>query len=341
VSASVIVLAACILLPRFSFLVLDPSFQHRIVLWKTALQLFSHYPFLGIGPGVFGLLHQAHIGQFMTEFPHLLTGALSVHNDALEIALAGGAVSFVLYGLLIGGFFLRAFFSAHASSSQIRAYWIALVSALCVNGLFHSSIMHPLTGIVFFFALGYTPVPGMSALRTQKSTRLLCVFLLPIAGMIIFAASRPLASSYLLAEAKGKPLDEALRIYDRAYAIDRTNYFALHHKGSVLHDAGKEEDALRAFEGSLAINPYYFSSLNNAANAHARLGNTEEAALLYERVIEINPNAYAGYFNYGYILLQQGKREHAHALFKKALALNPNSDLVKTLYDMTSASRNS
>lgn len=83
--------------------------------------------------------------------------------------------------------------------------------------------------------------------------------------------------------------DEALRSFDRAVALKPDSSLDWVNRGALLHDLKRYDDALASFDKSLAIEPDEPRILLNRANTLTALGRNAEAKAVLEQIVKIDP----------------------------------------------------
>ena len=86
-------------------------------------------------------------------------------------------------------------------------------------------------------------------------------------------------------------LDEAVKEYERAIALNPKYAVALANLGSVLLQQGRTRDAVRAAgAGGGAVNPRERRGLNSLSVAYAAEGDIEKALATIDRALKLNPS---------------------------------------------------
>jgi tetratricopeptide (TPR) repeat protein/uncharacterized membrane protein YwzB len=101
--------------------------------------------------------------------------------------------------------------------------------------------------------------------------------------------------------------EESLAASNKAIEINPRLAEAWNNKGIVLDDMSKEVEALAAYDKALAINPQFAEAWNNKGVALRQLDRNEEAIAAYDKAIEINPLFTAAWSNKGNVLADLGK----------------------------------
>jgi serine/threonine protein kinase/tetratricopeptide (TPR) repeat protein len=154
----------------------------------------------------------------------------------------------------------------------------------------------------------------------------------------------------------GEP-EVAMRLLDRALAIDPANTEALRRRANVhrrlgamaqaeadlrrtislrpdfwggynslgvfLYQAGRHNEALEAYGRGLRSAPGNASLLTNAAVAHWALGSIEEAVLMLERVLDVQPDHPFARSNLGTAYFYTGRFEEAAAIYRDEADARP------------------
>jgi protein O-GlcNAc transferase len=159
-------------------------------------------------------------------------------------------------------------------------------------------------------------------------------------------------------KAQGK-LDEAMRSYLEALALQPDYADALCNLASVFQARGRLDKAASCYRRALSVAPDLAAARAGLerlveakekpaeapalAEAHVDRGNAlqtqgrlDEARASYARALELAPDFLAAYVNLGNVILQQGRPQEAIPYFRRALALEP--EMSETLYNLGIAS---
>ena len=128
----------------------------------------------------------------------------------------------------------------------------------------------------------------------------------------------------LLATAYGqqKNPELALRYFDQAIQINRTNPAIFNNKGIVLKELQRFDEAVQSYEAALLINPKYAAAYNNKGNALQALKRFDEALLNYEAALDIKPDYIEAHNNKGNALKELKRFDHALQSYEAALLIN-------------------
>jgi len=118
--------------------------------------------------------------------------------------------------------------------------------------------------------------------------------------------------------------EESLSAYNRALAIDPTNFAVWVNKGASLCNLKRNEEAILACDRALAINPNYAKPWTNKGIALYDLKRNEEAIQAHDRALAIDPNYAAAWNNKGLALYNLKRYEEAIQAYDRALAIDNN-----------------
>jgi predicted O-linked N-acetylglucosamine transferase (SPINDLY family) len=117
--------------------------------------------------------------------------------------------------------------------------------------------------------------------------------------------------------------EEAIQIFDEAFALDPHNAEGLIGKGVALKALRRLPEAIETYRRAIEVAPRAANAHLNLGNALALLNRHEEALACYERVLALDPNS-AEALNYeGNSLNALNRQTEAVARFEKAVALDP------------------
>jgi Flp pilus assembly protein TadD len=119
--------------------------------------------------------------------------------------------------------------------------------------------------------------------------------------------------------------DEAIQHYRQALRI-KPNYAQAHNNlGITLDNQGKSDEAIEHYKQALRIRPDYAKAHNNIGIALSEQGRFDEAIRHYEEALRTRPDYANAHNNLGVALAQQGHAKEAIVHFRKALRIQPNA----------------
>ncbi len=95
-------------------------------------------------------------------------------------------------------------------------------------------------------------------------------------------------------------------------------------KGRALKSQGKLDESLKAFDQAIALNPKESSYYIGRASALTGLGRQDEAVKAYDLAIQLKPDDPENWIAKGYVLKDQGKFNESLKAFDQAIAIKPN-----------------
>jgi predicted O-linked N-acetylglucosamine transferase (SPINDLY family) len=117
--------------------------------------------------------------------------------------------------------------------------------------------------------------------------------------------------------------DAALESYVTAIRL-RPDYAEAHYsRGIALHELGRVNEALESYARAIAIHPRFADAYYNQGIALHELRRWEEAARSYRGAIQIREGFAQAYNNLGTVLRDLGQTDGALDCFAKALTINP------------------
>ncbi|MCP4158347.1 MAG: tetratricopeptide repeat protein [bacterium] len=119
---------------------------------------------------------------------------------------------------------------------------------------------------------------------------------------------------------------KALKIHEKALALQPDYYFTLHNTGCLFYLLNSKENlkkAMTTLRKALAKNPRYPYTHHALAIALAKKGRINDAKAAYKRAISLAPQYPNAYYNLSQLLFQTGKLEDGRAILGKALIANP------------------
>ncbi|MEM2143107.1 MAG: tetratricopeptide repeat protein [Candidatus Thorarchaeota archaeon] len=118
-------------------------------------------------------------------------------------------------------------------------------------------------------------------------------------------------------------LDESLRAYNEALAIDNMIFEIWFNKGNVLYDMRDFKGALDCYLRAVEIRPDDAEAWNNLGNCYSRLADGKEAIKAYSRAVALKPDYAEALYNNANAHFIEGDHERAVAYAELALSLNP------------------
>lgn len=129
--------------------------------------------------------------------------------------------------------------------------------------------------------------------------------------------------------------DEAVALMSRALAVMPDHVGAQGNLGNLLLRLGRAEEALDRFDALTARQPDNAGAQGARAAALHMLGRLDQAVAAYDRLLALDGNNAAAWYNRGNALQALGRAEDALASHDKALALRPGD--VDTIYGQGNA----
>jgi tetratricopeptide (TPR) repeat protein len=120
-------------------------------------------------------------------------------------------------------------------------------------------------------------------------------------------------------------LDEALRCYDQALALDPNVKEALNNKGNCLRSLGRLDESVRYFDRALSIDPAYRDAYLNKAISLVRMREPDSALLSLDKALEIDPRMSDAWVTKGVAHASLGRDDLALECYEKALAIDPKN----------------
>eukprot|EP01029_Cantina_marsupialis_P031244 TRINITY_DN8906_c0_g1_i1.p1 TRINITY_DN8906_c0_g1~~TRINITY_DN8906_c0_g1_i1.p1 ORF type:complete len:1095 (+),score=304.88 TRINITY_DN8906_c0_g1_i1:527-3811(+) len=121
---------------------------------------------------------------------------------------------------------------------------------------------------------------------------------------------------------------EALREYEAAVSLKRTNPYWLVDLGHLYRLHGRLREARQCFTDAAALDTSFAVAWSNLACIHKDEGNTKMAIQYYNHAISLDPGFFDAYSNLGNVYKDTGMLEEAQTMYNRALELRPNSPIV-------------
>lgn len=129
----------------------------------------------------------------------------------------------------------------------------------------------------------------------------------------------------------GKP-DDAIIYYQKVLELNPNHLLANNNLGNVLRQSGRADEAMEYYQKALSINPDHADTYNNIGTFFQIKGELGEAIQQYQKAVELNPAFTEAFNNLGNIYTLQGEYEKAVQSYQKAAELEP--DLASAQYNL-------
>jgi tetratricopeptide (TPR) repeat protein len=130
-------------------------------------------------------------------------------------------------------------------------------------------------------------------------------------------------ASWLLA-LRPAPLDEAVRFYTAALALQPNNPAVQSNLGTALRGAGRLDEAVAAFRRAIQLKPDFVEAHTNLGSALLQQGKAAEAVAACRKALALRPDFAPAHLNLGQALRAGGKLDEAVAAFRAAIRLQPS-----------------
>ncbi len=120
-------------------------------------------------------------------------------------------------------------------------------------------------------------------------------------------------------------LQEAIRSYEAALAIQPDHFNSLFFLAWRLEDVGRVEESRGVARAIIAVKPDDQDALVSQAGRLLRDGKPAEAAARYRRAIELYPASQSAYYGLAEVLKQLRKDAEAREAFEKVVELSPDA----------------
>lgn len=130
--------------------------------------------------------------------------------------------------------------------------------------------------------------------------------------------------AYYLANSDPPELEEAIRFYQAALALQPNSPGIYLNLGVAFLEKNRTEEAIAAFDTAIALKPDFAHAYNNLGNALGDNHQMDEAIAALQKAIALKPIFPEAHFNLGVTLKDNGQVDEAIAAFEKAIALKPD-----------------
>ncbi|MBA2747274.1 MAG: O-antigen ligase family protein [Tatlockia sp.] len=171
-----------------SFAEINTIFSERPEIFRANFLMFSHYPILGIGKGIF--FRQSSIYEFSkSSFFAIQNSGENAHNYFLQILVETGIVGLISFGSL----FIYQFFYLRNRENTIVT---TLILGIFSGNLYGHSLLIPNILLIVFVLLGVTNTSSSEKPLAIKVSKYWRYLILAIAIMITLASCSEIQHSY-------------------------------------------------------------------------------------------------------------------------------------------------
>lgn len=125
---------------------------------------------------------------------------------------------------------------------------------------------------------------------------------------------------FLLNDAERK----AIRFFDRALAIDASDFEAARYKGLAFSNLGREKKGMEWYARAIAMNPLDHDAMRQTGVSLSKLGKDREAIEWYRKALHVNENDYDSMRQLAVSLAMIGRCDAAVKWLNLALTVNPD-----------------
>jgi tetratricopeptide (TPR) repeat protein len=120
-------------------------------------------------------------------------------------------------------------------------------------------------------------------------------------------------------------LEEAIRDYDRAIALNPSYAKAFYDRGVAFNSMEQVDKALADFDRAIKLDPFYVLSYNQRGLLYENKGFLDKAVNDYNEAISSEPFSPEAYFNLGVLYGRSGSYEQAISHLSKAISIDPDN----------------
>jgi len=120
-------------------------------------------------------------------------------------------------------------------------------------------------------------------------------------------------------------LNEAIRDYDKAIALNPSFAKAYYNRGVALNGTGRADKAIADFDRTITLDPFHVNAYNQRGLLREKMGFRDKAVSDYNKAIDSDPNSPEAYFNLGVLYGRTGVYDSAVKFLSKAISLKPDN----------------
>jgi tetratricopeptide (TPR) repeat protein len=121
---------------------------------------------------------------------------------------------------------------------------------------------------------------------------------------------------------KAGRLEQAEQLYSRILEIMPNNSDAIHLRGVVALQQGRNNDAANLIQRAIQLDPTRSIFYNNLGNVYKKKGQLEQAVSAYRKALKLNPDNFEAYYDMGNVLQGLGRFREAVFCYRQALKVN-------------------
>ena len=313
----------------------ESSNKHRILMWRSSLDMIKDSPWIGIGVGTFEMNYPRYQGKYLRlkEYSNYTGSTIHAHNEYVETAAETGILGI---GSLI--WFIIAIFKYGSDllknrEREERLLVVALLSGIATTlfyGLFSFPFHMPTSSMLFWFFIGIlgSMVPQSAITHYLKRD---------VIARTPTLRRRTWQSNLVFRNFNNSVVADLGRlnlwtirigvviitIFILAWTI-RPFWANIHfYKGYQSGKAGNMDAAMTSFQKSIRINPYDYKSHYNLAILYEDRNMPLPAIDEYEKVLELYPVHVETHIRLGNLYTVVGDLENALKEYKKAEEIFP------------------
>lgn len=286
----------------------------RLYTWDRGIAIFIKHPFVGVGPGAFGLASR----NFQTE-PWLFSE--NAHNHFLEILAESGLLGLIIFTALIVSVFrpLPKNLKKNIFLSAVLISLLGLITHSLIDYDFSKVSLYSAFWLLAGFYLSQVKTPSNTFALKNKNIILYPAILLflVLIGLITASEDAYLSAEYSMTQGDYKTTEDSINraitlnpYSGKSYLLAAEFYYNQKDTASSTKYALKAEDLL----------PYDAAHYTVLGAIEADKGNFSKAETYYRKAVDThpfaNPNAYTGL---AYALERQGKTSQAEEILTKAV----------------------
>mgnify|MGYP001617628467 CR=1 FL=1 len=285
----------------------ESSNKHRILMWRSSLDMIKDSPWIGIGIGTFEMNYPAYQGPYLRlkGYSNYTGSTIHAHNEYIETAAEMGILGIGSLIWFIIAIFKYGFRLLGNRGKEERLLIVALLSGIATTlfyGLFSFPFHMPTTSMLFWFFIGIlgSMAPQLSQDSTSQPPQYLPLWTIRI-GIVI------------------------ITIFILVWTIRPFLANIYFYKGYQYGKMGKREEGINSFQKSIRINPYDYKSHYNLAIIYEDRNMPIPAIDEYEKVLELYPVHVETHLRLGNLYTIVGDLENAMKEYKKAEEIFPNA----------------
>ncbi|GEM_PF-4979976 len=287
---------------RSIFNLKDSSNKHRLLMWRSSLDMIKDSPLIGIGIGTFDMNYPKYQGKYLRleEYANYTGSTIHAHNEYIETAAETGLLGIGSLIWLIIAIFKYGMDIVNNKERGERLLIFGILSSIAtilIYGLFSFPFHMPTTWMLFWFLIGILGSMTLQpSVKTKYSPVWVRIGIVIIALFLLSWTTRPfIANIYFYKgywHGKNGRWEEGVNSFQRAIRINPDDYKSHYNLAVLYEDRDMLLSAIDEYGRVLRLYPTHVETHLRLGNLYESLGDHDNAQKEYKKAEEIFPNSF-------------------------------------------------